>query len=786
MENGLSSSEVQAKKIEFGKNELILEKRQTGLKILISQFKNILNLILFLAALFSLGIGYYVDGVFILAVIILNSFFGFIQEYRAEKSLEKLRNYSVPTVRVKRDGKEAVISSSELVPGDIMIISEGDRISADCTAVDPQRLEVDEAILTGESLPVYKEEGDALYSGTLVTKGKAMAKVTAIGMQTRFGQIAKTLESVETEQTPLQKNLADLGRNLSFGILAIALMIIPIGLFYQDDLFQITLTAVSIAVAAIPQGLPAVITVSLALGTNRMAKRKAVVRTMSSVETLGSVQIVLVDKTGTLTENAMRVKQVWIPDSKDKKSVLLACVLGNTASLVAKEGSFEPDIVGDKTDGALLLWSSKEEENKDIPKDGKIIDEHVFDAKTRMITTVWEQGEKKHVFVRGAPEAVLEKSNASEKLRAEAEKTYERYASEGLRVIALATKNDNEAHQKNREELESELNFLGIIGIYDPPRQEVKAAVEDARRAGVRTIMVTGDNELTALAIAKEVGIIEKGDDVVTGKQLSEMSDGDLKEILGKVNVFARSKPEDKLRLTAILKEQGYVVGVTGDGVNDALALKKADVGIAMGKTGTDVAKEASDIIIADDNFKTIVLAIEEGRTIYRNIATAITYLLTGNLSEIALVFFGTLLGFPAILLPTQILWINLVTDVFPAMALASDTKHPDVLSARPRDPKESILNKKRLTFILVGGIGLAVFFLGLYIFISKSFSTELATSIVFNLLIVSHMGIAFLVRGQSIFRANKALILSVLFILALQVAINISPFFRGIFSIQY
>lgn len=785
MENGLSPSEVQAKRIEFGKNELILEKRQTGLKILISQFKNILNLILFLAAFFSLGIGYYVDGVFILAVIILNSFFGFIQEYRAEKSLEKLRNYSVPTVRVKRDGKEAVISSSELVPGDILIISEGDRISADCTAVDPQRLEVDEAILTGESLPVYKEENDALYSGTLVTKGKAMARVTAIGMQTRFGQIAKTLESVEVEQTPLQKNLADLGRNLSLGILAIALMIIPIGLFYQDDLFQITLTAVSIAVAAIPQGLPAVITISLALGTNRMAKRKAVVRTMSSVETLGSVQIVLVDKTGTLTENAMRVKQVWIPEAKDKKNVLLACTLGNTASLVAKEGSLEPDIVGDKTDGALLLWSSKEEENKDIPN-GKIIDEHVFDAKTRMITTVWQQGEKTHVFVRGAPEAVLEKSNASEKLRIEVKKTYEHYASEGLRVIAIAAKNDDNAHQKNREELESELNFLGIIGIYDPPRKEVKTAVEDARRAGVRTIMVTGDNELTALAIAKEVGILEKGDDVVTGKQLSEMSDDDLKEILSKVNVFARSKPEDKLRLTTILKEQGYVVGVTGDGVNDALALKKADVGIAMGKTGTDVAKEASDIIIADDNFKTIVLAIEEGRTIYRNIATAITYLLTGNLSEIALVFFGTVLGFPAILLPTQILWINLVTDVFPAMALASDTKHPDVLSAKPRDPKESILNRKRLSFIVIGGFGLALFFLGLYIFLSKTFSTELATSIVFNLLIVSHMGIAFLVRGQSIFRANKALILSVLFILSLQVLINLSPFFRGIFSIQY
>lgn len=784
MEQGLSQHEALLKQRHFGKNEIVTKSTHTALSIFFSQFPTFLNITLFAAGAFSLAIGHFLDGFFIIAVILLNAVFGFIQEYRAEKSLEKLKNYTVQSVRVKRGGKEHEIEATSLVPDDILIISEGDRIPADCTVIDSNRLEVEESVLTGESLPVLKQNNDEIFSGTLVAKGNALAKVTAIGMSTKFGQIAQTLETIKTEPTPLQKNLSDLGKTLTIAIIIIATAIIPIGIYHGEQAVPIILTAVSIAVAAIPQGLPAVITIALAIGTNRMAKRRAIVRSMPSIETLGAVQIILVDKTGTLTENAMQVKKTWIHDDKNLGSILKACVLGNTASLVEQEnGKFE--IVGDKTDGALLVYAKKEEHTNFIDvSHGKILDEHVFDAKTRMITVVWEKDGKKHVFVRGAPEAVLEKSNISGKLRKEAIDMYETFANQGLRVIAFGTKIDPDAQQKKRHELESDLLFLGIIGIYDPPREEVKQAILEAKHAGIKTVMVTGDNKLTAVAIAKEIGLLEEGDDVITGEDLEKMTDEELSKLLPHVRIFARAKPHDKLRITTLLKKQGYIVGVTGDGVNDALALRKADVGVAMGKTGTDVAKEASDIIIADDNFTTFVKAIEEGRTIYRNILTAITYLLTGNLSEIALVFFGTLLGLPAPLLPTQILWINLVTDVFPAMALASDTKHPDILKQKPRDPHEPLLNRTRLTFIAVVGLGLSFSLLGIFMMLLVFFSEIEARSLIFNAIIVSHMGLAFVVRRQSFLRINKFLLISVICIILAQIVITSLPIFQEIFGI--
>lgn len=784
MEKGLSSHDVEQKRHQFGKNEIVTHKTTTALSIFLSQFPTFLNITLVVAGAFSLFIGHYLDGFFILAVILLNGIFGFIQEYRAEKSLEKLKDYTLQEVRVRRNGKEVQIPSPEIVPGDIVILLEGDRVPADCVLLHTTRLEVDESILTGESVPVLKETDEQVFSGTLITKGKATARVETIGMQTRFGQIAQTLETIKTEPTPLQKSLTGLGKTLTIAIIVIASLIIPIGFYHGEEFGPIVLTAVSIAVAAIPQGLPAVITIALAIGTNRMAKRKAIVRLMPSIETLGAVQIILVDKTGTLTQNEMVVKKLWMTHEKNRIPLLHACILGNTASLIEQaDGTYE--IVGEKTDGALLAFATSQMQTNQMDlSGGKILDEHVFDAKTRMITIVWEKESKKHVFVRGAPEAVLEKSTVSDKTKQLVEKAYKEFAGQGLRTIAFGTKTDPQADKQNREDLEKDLTFLGIVGIYDPPRIEVKDAIRQAKNAGIQTIMVTGDNKLTALAIGKEIGLIEENEDVITGEELEKLSEEELENLIGKVRIFARAKPHDKLRLTSLLKKQGFVVGVTGDGVNDALALRKADVGVAMGKSGTDVAKEASDIVLADDNFITFVRAIEEGRTIYRNILTAITYLLTGNLSEIALVFFGTLLGLPAPLLPTQILWINLVTDVFPAMALASDNKHPDILRQKPRDPKEPLLNSARLTFIVVVGLGLAFSLLGIFMILLNMFSEIQARAMIFNIIILSHMGLAFVVRRQSILRLNSFLILSVLLIILAQILITSLPIFQEIFGI--
>jgi P-type Ca2+ transporter type 2C len=787
MEKGITSEEARGRLTTHGYNEISTKSSTTWLTLLLAQLVNFLNGILFAAAIISLIIGDLLDGFFILVVIILNALFGFIQEYRAEKSLEKLKNYTVQTVRVFRDGKEVELPAREVVPGDVIVLSEGDRVPADGRASKPHRLEIDEAILTGESLPVLKEEHDEVFSGTLISKGKGYLLVEKIGMQTRFGQIAQTLSDMTNEQTPLQKNLASLGKILTVIILIIAGLLIPIGMLRNEPAFTMLLTAVSIAVAAIPQGLPAVITVALAIGTARMAKRHAIVRTMPSVETLGAVQYVLVDKTGTLTENNMRVKKHWLSHTDHLHGLLFACLLGNTASLVKEAASESFEIVGDKTDGALLLWARAQDPSiVETIASGTIVDEHIFDSRTKTITTIWKRDVKEIAYVRGAPEALLARSKLSDEERKKISEHFETFAKEGLRVIAFGSRPVTNARSMQRDELEKNLTFLGFIGIYDPPRKEVKEAIHHAQVAGIRTIMVTGDNELTALAIGKEIGLVEKDEDVITGEELDKLTDEELQSLLLKTRIFARARPHDKLRLTTLLKKAGFVVGVTGDGVNDALALKKADVGVAMGISGTDVAKEASDIIIADDNFSTFVRAIEEGRTIYRNIVTAIMYLLTGNLSELALVFFGTLLGMPPPLLPTQILWINLVTDVLPAISLASDTKHPDILKDKPRDPRQPILTRKRIVFILIGGFGLAFLLLGIYGVLLESVSVDKARTIVFNLLVFSHMMLAFVVRRQSIFRLNKMLILSVILILSLQMAITIIPVFQEIFQLAY
>ena len=784
MDHGLTSDQAKEKLATVGRNEIETKNSFSALSVFLSQFPTFINAILLLGAIFSALIGNFIDSSFIFSIIILSAIFGFVQEYKAEKSLEKLKNYIKPLSRVIRNGKEEEIPSSELVPGDIVLLNEGEYIPADGKITISHHIEIDESVLTGESIPVAKNDKDEAFSGTLVSKGKGRLLVTKTGMDTRFGQIAKTLAGVNSDKTPLQKNLSSLGKIISVVAVTIAALLIPIGLSQNRDLFHLILLSISAAVAAIPEGLPAVITIALAIGTNRMAKKNAIARKMSAIETLGAVQIILSDKTGTLTKNEMTVKEFFLNKDIHLNFLLKSCVVGNTASLVQKGESGKFEAIGDKTDASLLVWAKEKVDNlASLTDGGKVIDEFVFDPETKLITTIWEEKDKRYVFVRGAPEKILENSTLTKSEKQKIEQAFEAYARKGYRVIAFGYKNHEDKTQ-NRRKLEENVEFLGFVGIYDPPREEAALAIKNAREAGIRTVMVTGDNPLTALTIAKEIGLIEKEENVVTGDELDKMSDEELGKIILNTSVFARTKPEDKLRLVTIYKKMGYVVGVTGDGVNDTLALKKADVGIAMGQTGTDVAREASDIVLSDDNYSTLIRAVLEGRTIYNNILKSITYLLSSNLSEISLIVIAAVLKMPDPLLPTQILWINIVTDGLPALALASDNRNSSVLKEKPRDPKQQILTGKRLLFIATVGFSISTILVLIFSQLLVSNSQTFSRTIIFNLLISSHLILAFLIRGKSILKINKILFFGVFLTLLLQFIITTTPFFQNIFHL--
>lgn len=782
--SGLTTLEAKNRLEQYGKNIVSSGHTDSLLRIFFSQFPSLINAILLLASAFSLFIGNFLDGIFILTVIVINAALGFIQEYRAARSMEKLKDYTNPTARVIRDSKEQEILAENLVPEDIVILSEGSRVPADGDLFDAQHLEIDESILTGESLPVMKNTKDNIYLGSLVTKGKGHFKVTRTGMQTRFGQIAHTLETITEDKTPLQTNLDNLGKFLSFAAITIGLLVIPIGLFYGRSLAPLFLVAVSIAISAIPESLPAVITIAFAVGVRRMARYGAIVRKMAAVETLGSVQIILSDKTGTITQNLMRVKKYWLTDNSKLPLVIKSCLLGNTASLVEKGSGRDYEIAGDQTDGALLIWIKGLTDGQTQQNIGIVADEYVFDPEYKTITTVWKEKSKKYVFVRGAPEAVLAKSNLTKEKKKVVTDKFEEFAGDGLRIIAFASKIESHDGKLSREHLEKGLTFLGFVGIYDPPRIEVKEANQKSRAAGIQVIMVTGDNELTALSLAREVGLITKDEDVLTGDELAKLTDDELAAIILKTRVFARTQPEDKLRLVSVLKKQGIVVGITGDGVNDTLALKKADVGVAMGEGGTDVAKDAADIVLTDNNFATLIKAIEEGRVIYQNITNVIVYLVAGNLAELSLVFFAALLRLPFVLLPTQILWINLVTDSLPALALATGSRDTTVLHKKPRDPKEALLNSKRLLISCLIGFTLAGILLVIFTILLQWDSEAHARGVIFSLMVYFQLLIAMAIGRHSLRKGNIFLLFTIVLIFILQVLISTTPFFQPIFHL--
>ncbi|OGH14879.1 MAG: hypothetical protein A2689_02995, partial [Candidatus Levybacteria bacterium RIFCSPHIGHO2_01_FULL_38_96] len=727
-------------------------------------------------------IGDFIDAFFIFLVLIVNGLFGFIQEYRAQKTIEKLKELVSPTTHVIRDGQEKEIDAREIVPGDIIVLREGDKIPADGKLITDVLIEVDEAILTGESMPRDVKNGGDLFSGTFLVKGRGYFKVESIGFETRLGKIAAEIEKTKKPRFPLAENLSHLGTRLALVAVFMSFLLVPIGFFQGREIREIILIAVSIAVAMIPEGLPLVVTIALAVGAYRMVKRKTIVRKMSAIETLGATNIILCDKTGTITANKMAVKKFWISNKEKLPLLLRAAVLGNTASLAMEEelpaGPLRSEasrqavgyrVLGDSTDGAILLFAKSHNKNiEEFRTEGTVIEEKPFDPETKIIEVVWEKSGERHTFVRGAPESILKLDGTSE----QAHRELELYAKEGLRTIAFGHKRQGEAR----------FSFLGIVGIYDPPREEARQAIKEAQSAGIKIIMVTGDNPLTAKSIAEDVGLITPGELVLTHDEMEKITDEELAELLPKTRIFARMVPSDKLRLVRLYQKLGFVVAVTGDGVNDALALSEANIGVAMGETGTDVAKEAGDLVITDDNLYTIVKAIEEGRGIFDNIIKVVVFLLATNLTEFFLIFFSVILGLPIPLSPTQILWINLVSDGAPAMALATDVKRHGLLSRKPRNVNEQILNRKRLKNIL--GITLIFSFLLMFVY-----STILQTSgvvprlLIFNLLVFGEMIIIFIIRG-GIFPLNRFMIISVLITLLLQFVVSTVPELRALFRL--
>ncbi len=741
MENlGLTSAEAAKRLRSNGKNILKEGKKKNPLKTFVSQFKDFLTIVLLCSTVVTVFMGEYVEAMTIGVIILLNGIMGFVQEIKTEKTLEALKKMASPVSKVYRDNKLVTVPSEDIAVGDVIALESGDRVSADAIILKSNRLSVDESMLTGESIPIEKEEKDGIFSGTNVTNGRCLAEVTKTGMKTRMGEIAKMMDEIKEEETPLQKRLDELGKIIAVGCLIICFVVALAGVLRGEKLFDMLLTGVSLAVAAVPEGLPAIVTVSLALAVGRMVKRKSLIRKLHAVESLGCADIICSDKTGTLTENKMTVEEIYLSgeviktgkkgdfkigdkfvnvrNSEAGRILLKACVLCNNA--VIRVEKKETAVIGSPTEGALLMMAKNAGVlQKDIGEEFIKKDENPFDSKRKMMSVLVEnkKGER-FTVVKGAAEMLLPKcigimlSDKTVPLDSNITKEIEQKASDmakrGLRVIAVG-------YNKSDVLTENSVIFLGLIGMLDPPRKEAKEAVSKCKKAGIKTVMITGDHKDTACAIARKIGIFRDGDKVLTGNELERISDTELERIIEDVTVFARVSPHHKLKIVKAFKKRGHIVAMTGDGVNDAPAIKEADIGVSMGITGTDVTKEASDVILLDDNFKTLVTAVEEGRTIYANIRKFIRYLLSCNIGEVLTMFSGIIMGMPTVLLPIHILLVNLVTDGLPAIALGLEPGERDCMKKRPRRSNESIFSNGLLSTVifrgsLIGLTTLAVF----------------------------------------------------------------------------
>lgn len=785
-QKGLTSTQAKEKLSEVGLNQLPSKKTYSAFKLFFAQFKNLMVWLLIFAAGLSYVVGHAMDGMLILIILSLNIGLGFWQEFKASKELEALRKLEVAMARVFRDGKQIEIPSKEIVPGDWVILEAGDRIPADGKLIESFQMYVNESALTGESLPVIKtdkKDENELFFGTNVTAGRGKLLVEKTGVSTRFGKIAITLSEVEEEKTPLEISLNGLARNLGLVAIFIAVLVFGIRLFQGYALIETLTSSIALMVAAVPEGLPAVVTVLLALGVRKMYAKKTLVRKMSAVESLGATSVICTDKTGTLTKNEMSVRKVLV-EAKNEKDLILNGIVCNSSSLVLKEDG-KMDILGDTTEGALLLWAKdKKVDYDEIRKSGHIIEEEPFNLEKRRMTVIWGSADGAVLYTKGAPESILPLCKLTPKKLKEVDKSYKEMAQTGLRVLAFA-KIKVIGKKTGIERLEKDLEFQGLVGIADSPRLEAKEAIRKARNAGIITVMVTGDNELTARAIAKEVGLLDDGGEILTGAQLEELSEEELKARALKVRVFARVIPEHKLRIVKAYQSLGKIVAVTGDGVNDALALKQAHVGVAMGTTGTDVAKEASDIIILDDNLSTIVAAIEEGRRIYNNIFKVVKFQLAGNLSEVIVIVGAAIFGLPAPLSATQILWINFVTDGLPALSLAADAASENTMKASPRNVGKSILDFATLRYISTAAFLIGFFSLGSFIYAYYNINTPTAHALAFSLIVLLQMVFIFVMRRHHSIWSNKYLLLSVGMVVISQVLILTVPFLRNIFGLE-
>ncbi|UCD04373.1 MAG: calcium-translocating P-type ATPase, PMCA-type [Candidatus Woesearchaeota archaeon] len=788
---GLSLYEAKKRLEKYGKNEITRTEKVSPWKILFAQFASPLILMLIGAVIISLFIGVVPGGEFsftdtflILIIVLLCVFSGFFQEYKAEKTIEALQKMSTPMAKVIRDGNEKVIPATELVPGDIIILNDGDIIPADAKLLKANNLKTDESILTGESRDLGKKVYDEIFMSTFITVGNGIAEVTNTGMNSRVGKIADKLQKIEERKTPFQVELSKLSKKIFWLIAAIIIIIASVG-YFRYGAYLALLVAISLAVAAIPEGLPAIVTLALSLGAKTMSKKNALLRKLSTVESSGSVNIICTDKTGTLTMDELTVRKIFfnnkitnIEDVK-KPNLLLECgvLCNNTRKAYEKNKEY---YIGDQTEVALTVAGEKFRIIKDfIEAKNARIKEIPFTPKRKMMTVYMKDG---FVFSKGAPELILNNCNKihlrgkdvvlTKKLRKRILNQYNKFATEGLRVLGFAYKKS-----KDSKNLESNLIWLGLQAMSDPPRPEVKEAIRECYTAGIRVIMITGDHAFTAQAIAKEIGLQSKG--AVSGEDLDEMNESQIKKKLKKgINIFARTSPEHKLRILEILQEDNEVA-MTGDGVNDSLALKKADVGIAMGVKGTEVAREASDMILMDDNFASIVNAIREGRRIFDNIRKFVNYLFTCNIAEVGVLFIATLflaLKEP-ILLPVQILWINLLTDGMPALALGVDPAAPNIMKRKPRKVGEPIINRQLVTIIISIGIQKTIILFAVFFF-TLPFGSHVARTALFTGFILYEfirIGVIRYQEKMSLF-VNKWLILALILSLAAQLIIIYSP----------
>lgn len=770
MKYGLTSQQARQAQEKYGPNQLPSKQKTSALKVLVRQFQNPLSYLLLGAIVLSFVIGDFLDGFLIGAILVLNTILGFWQEYKASRELEALKKFEVELVRVFRDGKQIELPASVIVPGDVVILESGDKIPADGQILESYSLQVNEAVLTGESLPVAKStklEENLVFFGTTVSSGRAKITVTETGVKTRFGIIAQNLTQIEDEQTPLEKALMGLGKGVGIGAIGIATVIFMVRILQGFEASEVLLGSIALMVAVVPEGLPAVLTLVLAIGAHKMYQKKALIRKMIAVESLGAATVILSDKTGTLTKNEMKVKEVKVCDAKDQE--LLQCaVLCNSANLVLKEDGNKYDILGDTTEGALLLWAKEKGLDIDLMrKEGKLLEEIPFNLESRKMTVLWQVDGKKITFTKGAPEVLITQSHLSESQRKLWDLEHQKMAKKGLRVLAFS----------------KDGQFLGLVGIADEVRPEVKEAIKVTLQAGIKVVMVTGDNELTAKAVGEEIGLLKEGDEVLTGAQFTQLSEEELLVRLEKVRIFARITPEEKFKLVKAYQKLGEVVAVTGDGVNDVLALKQAEVGVSMGKIGTDASKEASDIVLLDDNFATLVTAVEQGRLIYSNILKVVKFLLTGNLSETLLIGLAVIVGSPTPLLPTQILWINFVTDGLPALALGFDRPSGQIMRNPPRKDS-SLLGRSMVRYIVLGGVIIALFCLGVFYFTLNTFGLQTARSSVFTAVVASQMVLPFIIRRHHTILSNKKLFASVALVLLMQFLILTLPPLRSLFRI--